>query len=149
MRALEQIGRREIRKSLADKPVSSKVAKAMAIGAGTVPQERRWIPQPGTGRHTAQLPRIHPSFWHSLNRPYFRFWQSSYSIHYGINYRQLPAIEKAASARIKLRCRIQRAALTLRGQKHVYKNIMGSDSGTDEHYIQVRVTWIKLIFPLS
>ncbi len=35
MRALEQIGRREIRKSLADKPVSAKVAKAMAIGAGT------------------------------------------------------------------------------------------------------------------
>ena len=30
-----------------------------------------------------------------LNRPYFRFWQSFYSKDYGINCRQLPAIEKA------------------------------------------------------
>jgi hypothetical protein len=32
---------------------------------------------------------------------------------------------------------------TFRGRKHVYKNIIGSDSGLDEHYIQVRATCIK------
>ena len=49
-----------------------------------------------------QPARIHLSFWHSLNRPYFCFWQSPHSIHYGINYRQLPAIEKGYLLNIRL-----------------------------------------------
>jgi len=37
-------------------------------------EEEIWIVEA-----SACNPQDHPSFWHSLNKPYFRFWQSPYS----------------------------------------------------------------------
>jgi hypothetical protein len=56
-------------------------------------------------------------------------------------YRQLPVIEKSQPIVPKYEIKPGAQHQTLRGRKHVYKNIVGSDSGPDEMHIQVRATY--------
>jgi hypothetical protein len=81
-----------------------------------------------------QPARIRPYFCHPLNMPCFRFWQSPYSKDYGINYRQLPAIEKAKKQhRLEPNCGPQSRAQhpTLRPRKHIYKIVLAFYTGLD------------------
>lgn len=60
-------------------------------------------------------------------------------------YRQLPVIEKSPIApKYEIKSAAQHQ--TLRGRKDIYKNVLASYSGLNEHYIQVCITSIVLSF---
>ena len=57
-------------------------------------------------------------------------------------YRQLPVIEKSQPIAPKYEIKSAAQHQTLRGRKDIYKNVLASYSGLNEHYIQVCITGI-------
>jgi hypothetical protein len=83
-----------------------------------------------------------PLFWPALNNSKIASGKLTIPLHYGMIYRQLPVIEKSQPIAPKDEIKPGAQHQTLRPQKHIYKNIMVSDSGLKERYIQVCTTFI-------
>jgi hypothetical protein len=60
-------------------------------------------------------------------------------------YRQLPDTEKSQPIAPKYEIKPGAQHQTLRGRKHVYKNIMGLDSGREKQCIQVCATYFLIL----
>ncbi|MFA6371038.1 MAG: hypothetical protein WCW68_00285 [Methanothrix sp.] len=81
-----------------------------------------------------------PIFSFGLDGHKFGSGKQTIPADYGMIYRQLPVIEKSQPIAPKYEIKPGAQHRTLRGRKHVYKNIMGSDSGLIRQHIQVRAT---------